>query len=65
MKYQQCKFIDVLENPNEKVNPFFTDLDSDINNQASIDDAKDYIHLPDMDTLRESALATKTYRSSS
>lgn len=52
LKYQQCKFIDVVETPNAK----YTDLNSQCNNVPSIDDARDYIQLP-FDSARESVTA--------
>lgn len=45
MKYQQSKFIDVLEPKELQANHqhHYTDHDSQVNNLPSIDDVRDYV----------------------
>ena len=48
MKYQQCKFIDVVEEKDfRKIR--HTDLDSQVNNNASVDDVRDFLCVPNID----------------
>lgn len=48
MKYQQCKFIDVVEQKDfRKIR--HTDLDSQINNNASVDDVRDFLCVQNID----------------
>lgn len=37
-------------------------MDSEVNNAPSLNDVKDYMHLNNLDTLRESAIETKSQR---
>ena len=37
-------------------------MDSQVNNHPSINDVGDYIHLAQMDTLREAAIATRAQK---
>ena len=37
-------------------------MDSQVNNHPSLNDVRDYIHLTEMDTLREAAAATKAQK---
>jgi hypothetical protein len=46
MKYQQNKFIDIADTNQIGPQNRFTDLDSNVNNHPSIEDVRDYVHLP-------------------
>ena len=55
MKYQQHKFIDVAENTQR---PKYTNEDSQVNNQPSLDDIRDYQQVLQVDTARPSGFGT-------
>ena len=38
----------------------YTDIDSNINNQASLDDVKDYLSVPAIDSVRDTATSSTT-----
>ena len=58
MKYQHCKLIDIVDNNNNIRNAKHTDLDSNVNNHASLDDVKDYLSVPNLDTLRDTGTSS-------